>query len=469
MSRLDRALPVRMQRIAVVAPATRLRATLVTLAEAGCVELTGGVGAAEGDAVDAVRRLERAGGLGAAAAPALARTPIPIPELERRRAVALLAGEIELRRRAAGAIAHRGTAIFLGWAPRHRVGTLGEALAGIGGAVVELSAPPGVEPPSLLAPAAPAGRFGPLVELYGAVPYGDLDPTPFAAAAYFLMFGIMFGDVGDGLLLVAAALVLRAGLGGRRLARVRAAWPFVLAAGASGIAFGLLYGEFFGPTGVVPALWMAPLDDPTRLLAVAVGVGALLLTASGVLGTVNRWREAGPAAALLAPSGAVGLALLVGGLAVAAGLAAAVPAIVASGVAIGTIGVAALLAGTIAETPKAAGRVAGIVVSTAETLMRVFSNVFSFTRLAAFGLVHAAVGQVVYNGAVSLWGGPAGILAATLLFVAGSAIALALEGLVVAIQALRLEYYELFSRIFAREGRPFAPWRLPVTTLEESP
>ena len=97
-----------------------------------------------------------------------------------------------------------------------------------------------------------------------------------------------------------------------------------------------------------------------------------------------------------------------------------------------------------------------------------FSLQFSFARLAAFGLMHAAIGQVVLHAAGSLIGTPVGDVAAVVTFAVGWAVAFALEGLVVAVQALRLEYYELFSRLFVGEGRPFRPFRLPLLSIEEA-
>jgi V/A-type H+-transporting ATPase subunit I len=52
--------------------------------------------------------------------------------------------------------------------------------------------------------------------------------------------------------------------------------------------------------------------------------------------------------------------------------------------------------------------------------------------------------------------------------VVGNVVAFALEGLVVGVQALRLEYYELFSRIFVDEGRPFRPWHVPTISSKEA-
>ena len=81
--------------------------------------------------------------------------------------------------------------------------------------------------------------------------------------------------------------------------------------------------------------------------------------------------------------------------------------------------------------------------------------------------MHAALSAVVWAAASALWGGAVGTVLAVVVFFAGNRIAFALEALVASIQALRLEYYELFSRIFAGEGRPFAPWRIPLASGRE--
>jgi V/A-type H+-transporting ATPase subunit I len=103
-----------------------------------------------------------------------------------------------------------------------------------------------------------------------------------------------------------------------------------------------------------------------------------------------------------------------------------------------------------------------------DTVLRLGSNVVSFTRLAAFGLTHAVITGVVWDGTVNLWDRATVLTigAAVLLFTAGNLVAFALGALVGAIQALRLEYYEMFSRLFVAEGRPFEPWHLPVERSE---
>jgi len=226
--------------------------------------------------------------------------------------------------------------------------------------------------------------------------------------------------------------------------------------------FGLLYGEAFGPTGLVPTLWMAPLDDPVRLLVVAIAIGAVLLTVSYVIGALNRLREDGPLAALLAPSGVAGFLLLLGGGVALGGWYGHRQIVMDAGLALAVIALALLATGFMRAAGRGGVALAETIVEVFDATLRTAGNTVSFARLAAFGLVHAAIGQAVVDGAGALRGNPLGWLAAVLLFVVGNAIAFSLEALVAGVQALRLEYYELFSRVFAGEGRPFRPWRFPV-------
>jgi V/A-type H+/Na+-transporting ATPase subunit I len=463
----ERALPVRMRRVAVVALAERAREVLVTMAQIGVIDLSGPLGTGEGPALEALRRLESAHRGGSGAKPGLAREAPDVGDLERRGARELLAGEVELDRRTASAVRHGDFLLFVGWAPQPALPELAASLRQLGATLVELRPPRGRQPPTLLAPAPAAEPFRPLLTTYGAVPYDDVDPIPFVAVTYCLMFGMMFGDVGDGALIVLAALALSRSRG-PRLAALRKVWPMIAAAGAAAVLFGALYGELFGPTKVLPTLWLDPLDSPTRLLGVAIAAGIGLLATGYVIGIVNRFREGGTLFALTAESGVPGLALLAGGVLAVVGIATHTPWLTPAGLAIVAIAVVALVLGLRAEAGSGATAILEVLIGLLDTLLRLFSNVFSFARLAAFGLMHVAIGQVVLHAAGSLTGNPIGDVAAAVTFTVGWAVAFALEGLVVSVQALRLEYYELFSRLFVREGRPFRPFRLPLISTEEA-
>ncbi|GAB2862071.1 V-type ATPase 116kDa subunit family protein [Lentzea nigeriaca] len=365
--------------------------------------------------------------------------------------------EEELEKLIAGAVRRGEVAALAGWCPADDRPGIAAALAEVGAAIVPMRAPRGVDPPTLLRETGSVRRsFTPLVSTYGTVPYQDVDPTLLAGAAYVLMFGMMFGDAGQGLLLVAVAALLR---GWSRLARWRAAWPFVAGAGVASTLFGVLYGEFFGPTGVVAALWVDPLEDPVLLLGSGVAVGAVLLAAAYAVAIVNRWREGGPRLAVYAASGVAGAALFLGIAGVAGGLLLHAGLVVVAGAVTAVAGLTLAGVGFAAASGGGAAGVAQAVVELFDIVIRTGSNLVSFARLAAFGLVHAAIGSLVWLGTTALAGhGVAGVGAAVVLFLLGNALAFSLEALVAAIQALRLEFYELFSRVFEIEGRPFRPW-----------
>ncbi|QKV90604.1 ATPase [Streptomyces sp. NA02950] len=466
MRRPEAMVPVRMRRVAIVAPRDALRDTLVRVAEAGCVEIdyTEGGGPGVPGQGSASHRLRRS-----RAEPERAVLSARAPDLdalERAGRTDLLAGEAQLEERRESAVRRGTVAAVAGWCPAADIPAMAERLTTAGGALVPLRAPRGAEPPTLLREAGVVRRsFVPLVRTYGTVPYPDLDPTMPAGIAYVVMFGVMFGDAGHGALLLLAGLALRLGLP-HRAESLRPLWPFIAGAGLTSSLAGAAYGEFFGPTGVLPVLWLNPLRDPLRLLTAAIGFGAVLLALAYVAGIVNRWREGGPVNALFALTGIAGAMLYLGLVVMGGGVWLGRTAVVAGAV----IASAGLLMAGSGLSAVTGGGVEGAVqvgIRLFDGVLRIGSNVISFARLAAFGLTHAALGAIVWHGTTALAErGGAALLAAATLFVAGNALAFALEALVAGVQALRLEFYELFSRVFETQGRPFRPWRLPVLNGE---
>ena len=406
--------PARMQRVAVVAPIDCLPAVLAALGEAGAVQLDG------------------------------------------------VASDATLQDASDASVQRDGVCALVGWAPAATLAALQDQLGCLGGAVSRLRRRPGAEPPTLVGAEGATGAFEPLVDTYATMPYADLNPAVFAGLAYVVMFGMMFGDVAHGLLLVIGGFLLRAGRP-RFLGGLRHLAPFVIGGGLAAMGFGFAYGEAFGPTHAVPTLWLSPLDHPTTLLAVAVAAGAGLLAVAYGLGTINRWREGGAARALVATSGLAG-ALAYLGLGVAGlGLYEHLTVVDVTG---GIMAGCGLVFGFIGCYSEAGGAVqAGIQLF--DSVIRIGTNTVSFARLAAFGLTHAALGKVVWSATAGLWNrGAVFAVAAAAVFLVGNAVSFSLEGLVAGVQALRLEYYELFSRIFVAEGRPFRPWHGPAVSVQ---
>ena len=461
--------PVGMQRVALLAPRDTLRDLLVSIADEGSVALddVSQDGDAARVATPAAARLQRLQ-VPATTEAALAPTAPDLDRCEQDGRLDLIAGEAQLEQRSAQAVTRGSVAALMGWMPSDALPKLADRVAGTGGAVVPMPRPVGTQPPTLLPREGAAREFAPLVETYATVPYADVNPSLLAGLAYVVMFGMMFADVGHGALLLLGAVAIRMQWS-PRLARLRPVWMFLAGAGLASMVFGALYGEFFGPTRAVPVVWLAPLDHPVLLLGAAVGVGAVLLAGAYALGTVNRFREGGWRSAAYAPSGLAGVALFLGLGAVAAGsyFDLAWLALLGGVVAVG--GLAVAYVGLLAAAGGGGAGAAQAGIELFDLVVRLGSNLVSFARLAAFGLTHAALGEVIWQATTGLWKrGALGIVGAAVIFLVGNALAFALEGLVAGIQALRLEYYELFSRIFDSEGRPFQPWHVPLDTTEVS-
>lgn len=290
--------------------------------------------------------------------------------------------------------------------------------------------------------------FASLVLNYGVPRYGEIDPTLLFAFSFVLMFGMMFGDVGQGAVIALAGALLR-----RRLGQYSA---LAVAAGASSALFGLLYGSVFGYEEVLPALWMSPLSDPLRMLGVALGWGIGFIVLTTVLTIRNRLAEGRIREALFDSHGAAGLLLYLGLILGAYRYGAqGEPDYFAMLLVMVALG--ALIARTWQHNLAAPvwERALIALMEAFEAVMNYVSNTLSFLRLAAFSLNHVALTIAIFTVGGMLHA--AGYWTSVVL---GNIFILVLEGGIVAIQTLRLEYYEGFSRFFGGDGRAFQPLRL---------
>jgi V/A-type H+-transporting ATPase subunit I len=301
--------------------------------------------------------------------------------------------------------------------------------------------------PSLLAPNRVLSPFTTLVTQYGVPRYGEIDPSAVFAVTFVLMFGMMFGDIGHGATIAVAALFMR-----RKLGKFTG---FAVLAGLSSTAFGFLYGSIFGFEHVLPPLWMSPLSDPTLMLTIALfwGIGFLLLMTA--LSIFNRLIEGRWLAAVLETNGATSMMLYAGLIWGVYGA--------AQGTGFGVLPTLLIVASLTAlaaykwmETrAPLSERIMVVLVETFETVMGNVSSTLSFLRVAAFSLNHVALALAVFTLAEMM--SPAGHW---VMVVFGNLFILVLEGAIVAIQTLRLEYYEGFTRFYSGDGREFRPLTL---------
>ena len=319
--------------------------------------------------------------------------------------------------------------------------------------------------------------FEMFVDMYGLPSYQDIDPTPYVAATYILLFGIMFGDLGQGLLvsLLGAFLYKKKGMAiGGIMSRI----------GLSSMVFGFLYGSVFGFEELLIPVHQAIFGRPhliqvmegsytNFLLLAAVGIGAVITVVSIGFNILLGLRRKDWERVFFSNNGLAGLVFYLSVLfAVAATM--VLQLNVLTPVYILPLLVLPLLV-MFAKEPL--GRlvrgekelfpegVGGFVVENFfemfEVLLSFVTNTMSFLRVGAFVLVHAGMMVVVFTLA-----GMVGGIASPVVIVAGNLFVAAMEGLIVGIQVLRLEFYEIFSRFYDGEGRPFLPAEVDYSVQE---
>lgn len=321
------------------------------------------------------------------------------------------------------------------------------------------------EPPTKLKNPKFFKPFEMFIKMYGLPAHNELDPTIFVALTYTFIFGAMFGDVGQGLCLF---------LGGAILYK----WKKINLAGIVSIAgifstfFGFMFGSVFGFEDIIEATWIRPISHMTTLpfigklntvfiVAVAFGMGIILL--SMIFHIINA-KKAHDTEALLDQNGISGL-VFYGAVVLTVVLFMTGNKLPATIVLVVMFGIPLLL--MIFKEPITSklekriehsqeGKVMFVVQAVFEmfeTLLSYFSNTLSFVRIGAFAVSHAAMMEVVLMLAGVETGNPNWAVV-----VGGNLFVCAMEGLIVGIQVLRLEYYEMFSRFYKGTGREFKPY-----------
>ncbi len=366
----------------------------------------------------------------------------------------------------------REVAVAVGWVPARKVRELERIVAEEPRWVLRSEAVPyrqaedeyGQVPSALRNP--PFFRaFEGLVNVYGAPRYGGFDPTVIFALLFILIFGMMFGDLGHGLVLLLVGLGLRFWLS-RGRPGLRRTGTVLAAVGLSSMIFGVLYGSFFGYEHIIPALWFHPMEHIERLLvyAVIVGVGVIL---TGIFINIaikvvqGRYTEL-----VFERSGVLGLWFYLGSLVVV------FLSLRGGGLNLMLVFVLMFLPLLLMPLEKLFAHRSGhgseekgftaivtAAVDVFETMIVYLSNSISFVRVAAFALNHAALSLAIFQLGATMREFPLGSVLYVLIVAFGNLIILILEGGIVAIQTLRLEFYEFFSKFFQEEGRPFRPFR----------
>lgn len=351
-----------------------------------------------------------------------------------------------------------GKFYIVGWIPRASSAEYAHECEELG-LVCILKNPKGgrrESPPVKLKKGFLSGIYEPFVDMYGLPAYGELDPRLFMCLTYTLLFGIMFGDVGQGALLVALGLLLYK-LKGLWLGRI------VALCGASAIIFGFVYGSVFGYEELLPGFKVLEDGNTMNILIIAVALGVVLILICMILNIITGVRQKDIKKIFFEPNGVAGF-VMYGGIALGVvsmlvlgknimtplyiGLVIILPLLLI----FAATPLTKLLTGQKDWMPKSVGMfVVEGFFELFETALSYVSNTVSFLRVGAFAISHAGMMMVVYM----LSSGAEGYSIGGLIF--GNILVAGLETVLVCIQVMRLEFYEMFGRFYKSGGEKFSP------------
>lgn len=305
------------------------------------------------------------------------------------------------------------------------------------------------------------------IRMYGLPAYNEIDPTVFVALTYAFIFGVMFGDVGQGLCLFIGGMLLY------RFKKMDLA-AIVGTCGIFSTIFGFMFGSVFGFEDIIKPVWIRPLDKMAEvpfvgklnyifIVTVAFGMGIILLTM--IFNMINSYKAKDAEKGFLDTNGLAGFVFFGSVVAVVVlfmtghSLPGGIVLTAMFGLPLLAIALKEPIMNAVQKKAKLMPEGVGMYITQTffelfELLLSYFSNTLSFVRVGAFAVSHAAMMEVV----LMLAGADNGN-ANILVLILGNIFVCGMEGLIVGIQVLRLEFYEMFSRFYRGTGRAFKPYR----------
>ena len=316
----------------------------------------------------------------------------------------------------------------------------------------------GVEPPSKVRTSRFCKPFNFMIRMYGTPSYNELDPTPFFTFSYMLLFGAMFGDLGQGIVILLGGLIVAKKMKQEEFGGI------LMRLGLSSSIFGLLYGSVFGDEEIIRPLVLRPMENIMQILMYAVVLGFVLLSIAYIYGLLNFKRRKDIEEGIFSKEGLVGFLFFI---TFAAMVANVLLKFVNWPMSVFLIILGVLLLITVFKQPLAnlverkdklyeGSKVDYFLemgFGSIETILSVLSNLISFIRVGAFALNHVGL-YMAFAAMATMFSSRVG---STAMLVVGNIVIIGMEGLIVFIQSMRLEYYELFSKYYTGEGIEYCP------------
>lgn len=278
------------------------------------------------------------------------------------------------------------------------------------------------------------------VRAYSMPRYNEIDPTPIIAILYTLLFGIMFGDIGQGAIICLMGMLFKKPI--RNIA---------ITVGTSSMFFGFMYGSIFGFEHILPALWLSPIHNIQTIIFIAVLIGICSVILGILLNIINRVKQKHYNGLVFGPNSISGLLFYLSIVGIVANIVFGYGIVLQSlsGILL-LLPILPMIISILYEALVSKNGLFTTAIHTFENMLSYATNTLSFIRIGAIVLSHSAM-----MGAVFLFSRNLNLVGSMLVVGIGNVIVMSLEILVVSIQALRLNYYEMFSRFYTGGGKEF--------------
>lgn len=313
-----------------------------------------------------------------------------------------------------------------------------------------------------------------IVKMMGMPANSEIDPTPLAALTFILVFGLMFGDLGQGLVLAAAGIALKYIAGKKKSEDLGHAGGILLACGLAAALCGVLYGNLFSSEHLIPALWIRPAEKIMTLFSVTILIGAAIIVIGLCINIINAFINSDYVEALLEKKG-MAVLILYSAIVIMAvrfmshkqtpELWKILAFIVAPLLIFCLRGVLGPLLFKAHKPHNVGEYITETIMDVVEIALSMFANTVSFIRVGAFALSHAGLSIVTYTLA-GMADPNLKSVGAVAVIVIGNIFIIGFEGMICGIQSMRLEYYEFFSKFYKGDGTVFSPFILKTRTSE---
>lgn len=363
---------------------------------------------------------------------------------------------------------------FEGWVPEEKVELLKKEIDEKCSTVVYAFRDPLEDelPPTVTKNSKVVGAFAGITEMFGAPNYRERDPNLFVALFYFLIFGIMIGDAGYGLIMaVACFLFVKLKKPVKNSGRMIIMFGFC---GISTVIWGILFGGWFAitiPEGsfLDKITWFSPLNEPIKMFVLSLAIGVIQIGTGFALGGIEKIKTKKPvmiAKGILSDFGWV--VILLGLLMLFPNVLCFMDPKVAKLAWYGTLGSIGMYVAIVGAVMMLVGgavgkknpiKMVGGSLGSAYGAINVVSDLLSYSRLFGLGLTTGVIGLVMNKLGMLLVDmiGPAGWVLAIIIFVGGHIFNLAINLLGAYVHDARLQYIEFFGRFYEGSGHAFKP------------